>query len=245
MVNTENNNPSTSAQQIQCFYTSKYEKWYWALIDKLVQRQASGGETKHYESPHPIPRCLWPLKDGLEYDRSWTLLATPREHWVLHLLLTKMEIHPFLGAALQRFTKSIRDYKYTNLTWLVPVLRRKYTANGKGYKHLSPQRKAEKTLFRNIARNKSLYGIKPWNNNKATTSNILFWKHADYFIQVIDNLNLKTAWELSKAETVSYVQSRNLFKALNGKLKSLCPTGQPWDPFKDESWKKFVSDDIV
>ena len=172
-------------------------------------------------------------------------MATPREHWILHLLLTKMGIHPFIGAALQRFTKSIRDYNYTNLPWLVPLMRRKYTANGKGYRHLNSQKKAEKALFRGMARNRKLYGVKPWNNNKATVENIMFWKHADYLVHVIEMLDLKSPWELSKAETVSYVQSRNLFKALKGELKTLCPEGKPWVPEEDEAWKKFVFDDIV
>lgn len=244
-MSIDNNNSSTSAQQVQCIYLSKYEKWYWSLINKVVVRQLKGSEPGHFETHHPIPKCLWLSKDGSEYDRYWEVLVTPREHWVLHMLLTKMQIHPFLGAALQRFTKAVRDYKYTNLDWLVPLMRRKYTANGKGYKHLASVKQKEKQLFRSMARNKKLYGIKPWNNNKATIANIEFWKHADYLIYVIGLLNLKTPWELSKAENVSYVQSRNLFKAIEGKLSSLCPDGEPWNPENDVSWKEFALDDIV
>jgi hypothetical protein len=64
---------------------NKYEKWYWFFIDKFVSREWSRKTAPCYvEGHHPYPAGLFGKKDN-----TWRVYVTPREHYVLHLLLSK------------------------------------------------------------------------------------------------------------------------------------------------------------
>lgn len=63
------------------FLQNKYTSWYFAIIDKAKERITEGYTEKH----HIIPRTL-----GGKNDKSNIVVLTAREHFVCHLLLTKM-----------------------------------------------------------------------------------------------------------------------------------------------------------
>jgi hypothetical protein len=64
---------------------TKYEKWYWSLIEKFDKRGWTNKNTLHYvEGHHPYPVGIF----GGE-GNTWKVYVTPKEHYVLHLLLSK------------------------------------------------------------------------------------------------------------------------------------------------------------
>lgn len=72
------------------FLTNKYSRWYFNIIENAtsLRRKKLKKTDKNYtyfELHHIIPRSL----GGLNHNSNFVLL-TPREHYVCHLLLTKM-----------------------------------------------------------------------------------------------------------------------------------------------------------
>lgn len=63
------------------YLTNKYSKWYFSMIDNAKSRQLPDGFEKH----HIIPKSL----GGSNLSENIARL-TPREHFVCHMLLTKM-----------------------------------------------------------------------------------------------------------------------------------------------------------
>ena len=63
------------------FKDNKYTKWYYAIIQKASTRNTPNSIEKH----HIIPTCL----NGTNKKSNIALLS-PREHYICHLLLTKM-----------------------------------------------------------------------------------------------------------------------------------------------------------
>ena len=60
---------------------SKYQKWYWSIIDKRRETKPKGYSEKH----HITPRSF-----GGSNKKDNIVELTAREHFVCHLLLTKM-----------------------------------------------------------------------------------------------------------------------------------------------------------
>jgi hypothetical protein len=99
------------------FLQNKYTSWYFAIIDKAKERIPEGYSEKH----HIIPRTL-----GGKNDKSNIVVLTAREHFVCHLLLTKMltddnkhkmvyALHMLSNASNklhQRYTPSSKLYEY-------------------------------------------------------------------------------------------------------------------------------------
>ena len=65
------------------FINNKYTKWYNSIIENAKSREISGYTEQH----HILPRSF-----GGSNDPSNLVLLTAREHFVCHLLLTKMVI---------------------------------------------------------------------------------------------------------------------------------------------------------
>lgn len=63
------------------FLQNKYTSWYFAIVNKAKERITEGYSEKH----HIIPRTL-----GGKNDKSNIVILTAREHFICHLLLTKM-----------------------------------------------------------------------------------------------------------------------------------------------------------
>lgn len=70
----------------QIFLLNKYSKWYFNIIQKAKQ-ETRLKSNEYYEFHHIIPKSIKP-----EYNKEpWNkVLLTPKEHFICHLLLTKM-----------------------------------------------------------------------------------------------------------------------------------------------------------
>ena len=79
----DNNNSSTSALLLECFYRNKYEKTYWDLISKLPSEKPRTYKTEEH---HIVSKCL----GGHPTNKENLCYPTPREHFILHRLLNKM-----------------------------------------------------------------------------------------------------------------------------------------------------------
>ena len=64
---------------------SKYEKWYWKFIEKFEKRGWTRKSAPYYVEGHH------PYHEGLfgKVDNTWKVYVTAKEHYVLHLLLSK------------------------------------------------------------------------------------------------------------------------------------------------------------
>ena len=65
-------------------FTSKYERWYYSIIDKAQSQLRSKNCEVYYENHHIIPKSL----GGLDVEENMVLL-TGREHFICHWLLYK------------------------------------------------------------------------------------------------------------------------------------------------------------
>ena len=90
---------------------NKYEKWYRELIEN---RKINIPDVKYVEIHHIIPSCL-----GGNNSNENLITLTAREHYIAHLLLTK--IHPnnySLKLAVQMMTaynrNQLRNFKFNN-----------------------------------------------------------------------------------------------------------------------------------
>lgn len=88
MMSIDNNKSSTSAPlAIQCYYNSKWEKWYWKLIEtrQLLNRPIPSrrGNKNGLEKHHVVPSCMGGADENSNY-----IMLTIREHFVAHLLLS-------------------------------------------------------------------------------------------------------------------------------------------------------------
>lgn len=83
------------------YLDNKYTKTYMSLIDSRKKLNRNKKDGKIYESHHIVPKCM----GGSNFSSNKVLL-TPREHFICHLLLTKMVESPLKGkmyCALVRF----------------------------------------------------------------------------------------------------------------------------------------------
>ena len=85
---------------IYSFTPSKYTTWYFHIIDKAKSQDRKRYPKKHpsytyYESHHIIPRSFGGTEE---------VLLTAKEHFICHLLLTKMTDHYKMKYALHMMT---------------------------------------------------------------------------------------------------------------------------------------------
>lgn len=66
------------------FLNNKYSNWYYNIINKAKKRNRSKSES-YFEEHHIVPRCM-----GGSDDHENLVLLTAREHFIIHILLTKM-----------------------------------------------------------------------------------------------------------------------------------------------------------
>jgi len=243
-MSIDNNNSSTSAQSIVCHYLNKYEKWYWSLIDKFEKRAQL---PEQYECHHPIPKEIWP-NGWRDSSVIWTVGVTFREHFILHLLMVKSGLSG--SCALKRFLDQFgrgrnKTSTATNLQqfWR-DFMNARFVPHNKGKTGLPYVTESYRHAVGNGGRgrlnNPSLI-CKPWKNNKASNETLEVWGIADYLYfhyQFIPKkkgnngcLRLSKAVGIPPSQTLS-----NVVKAFNGKLKSLCPSGENWVPEEDRDW---------
>lgn len=139
-MSIDNNNSSTSAPHPVCHYRNKYEKWYWMLIQNIENRRLNGSFYTEgpLEEHHVLPECLYPA-DWNHIDRYWKVASTPREHYILHLLLAMVEVYPYLARSLTRFLNNKKHphllRAYTSLRWLGQKIVSNYGYNVPPYRN--------------------------------------------------------------------------------------------------------------
>lgn len=72
------------------FIDNKYTKWYWGIVNKALQRKSEPGIK--YERHHILPKgkYLFPEFKSSKIHKWNGVNLTHKEHFVCHLLLTKM-----------------------------------------------------------------------------------------------------------------------------------------------------------
>jgi hypothetical protein len=208
------NNLSTSARSIKCAYISKYERWYWNLIEKFEERE---DPPELYEEHHPIPKQIW-SKSWVSFDRNWVVKVSYREHFILHLLLTKLG---FSHSALNRFLKGFSRGRQ------------------KGLKATNLKRFWDRYQFKGDS-----LPDKPWEHTyRSDLSFLSLWKDADYFHYVWANLLAKPKKPGSGNSGNGY---RNLAKATGvAPSKSIRRMvnyfRSEWVPEEDPEWVEFCN----
>lgn len=119
------------------FIDNKYTKWYTAIIQNAKTRSLS--DNTYIERHHIIPRCV-----GGNNSKENLVNLTAREHFVCHLLLTKMVTGPNqhkMFSAVTRFQQS-RKYQHRVLTsWEYQKVRECAIKARKGQRHTLETRK--------------------------------------------------------------------------------------------------------
>jgi hypothetical protein len=69
------------------FLENKYTKWYIGIVSKAIDEKRKKSKDNYYEMHHIIPKCK-PFCGGNELENL--VLLTAKEHFLCHLLLTKM-----------------------------------------------------------------------------------------------------------------------------------------------------------
>jgi hypothetical protein len=77
------------------YLDNKYTKTYMSLIDSRKKLNRNKKDGKVYESHHIVPKCM-----GGSNSSSNKVLLTPKEHFICHLLLTKMVESPLKGKCI-------------------------------------------------------------------------------------------------------------------------------------------------
>jgi hypothetical protein len=95
------------------YLTNKYTKWYESII---TNSQLRVNQTGYFEKHHIIPKSL-----GGSNDPSNLVKLTPKEHYICHLLLTKMVTgdaqikmwygHYMMMKGIKRYKPSARMYQ--------------------------------------------------------------------------------------------------------------------------------------
>jgi hypothetical protein len=70
------------------FIDNKYTRWYYSIVNRAATRDVSGYSEKH----HIIPKSF-----GGSNKKSNLVKLTAREHYICHLLLTKMVVGIYRG----------------------------------------------------------------------------------------------------------------------------------------------------
>lgn len=84
-----------NTQCILSFLSNKYSKYYYNIINNALQMKRiklpkNNKDYIYYELHHIIPKSIKPEFRDLKLNPWNTVLLTPKEHFICHLLLTKM-----------------------------------------------------------------------------------------------------------------------------------------------------------
>lgn len=107
------------------FNDSKYTRWYLSIITKVQEKKRTRENDVMYEYHHVLPRSVFPEFVNLKTFPWNGVLLTPREHFICHILLTRMFDDPVLCFkmhwALHRMAYSSlyksRMYEKTRISW--------------------------------------------------------------------------------------------------------------------------------
>lgn len=176
----------------QIFNNNKYTKWYYKIVDAARSREITG----YFEKHRIIPGCM-----GGKYVDGNVVKLTAREHFICHLLLTKMvSEQPYLSklkyAAIllywvhgQKVSSRVYDAMKANIKQ-TPEWIKKRTVHFKG--RVSPTK-----------------GSIAWNRGKETPAEIKE--------KISMSLKGRTAWNKGVSQTHESNLKRS--NALKGKPK--------------------------
>lgn len=106
------------------FIENKYAKWYFSIIKNAKNRNSGD------ESHHIIPRCL----GGTDESDNLVSLSY-REHYIVHVLLTKMNDSESLKNAVWQMSCKNKNKYFNSL--LYEIVRKSYVERISGEKHWS------------------------------------------------------------------------------------------------------------
>lgn len=134
------------------FSDNKYTKWYYQIIESAKSNNYQGYTEKH----HIIPKSL-----GGKDNQSNLVCLTAKQHFICHMLLTKMVI------------KSTHKQKMSHALWAMTTLenpncQHRYKNNARTYDY------ARRLYSKNMSKNNPMHNqeiqarrVKTWKENRA------------------------------------------------------------------------------
>jgi len=116
------------------FLENKYTKWYFSII-----RNANNNSGSYVEKHHIIPRCI-----GGSDHRENLVSLTAREHFVCHLLLTKMttgKVKQAMCWAVGKFAQVNKHQNRKFTSWEYKKIRENISDARTGKRHSEETRK--------------------------------------------------------------------------------------------------------
>ena len=132
------------------FLENKYTKWYFNII------RNANPTTSYVEKHHIIPRCI-----GGSNHRENIVSLTAREHFVCHLLLTKMttgKVKQAMCWAVGKFAQVNKNQQRNFTSWEYQKIRENISFARTGKKHSDESRKKMSEKAK---------GRTPWNKGKT------------------------------------------------------------------------------
>jgi len=129
------------------FIDNKYTKWYHAIVENAYLRTLP--DDTYIEKHHVIPRSL----GGVDSTENLVRL-TAREHFVCHLLLTKMVTGPAqyqMLSAVTRFQQSRKYQKRILTSWEYQKIRKCAISARIGQRHTNEARQKIKDRHHDVS----------------------------------------------------------------------------------------------
>jgi len=152
------------------FLENKYTKWYFSII-----QNANSNSGSYVEKHHIIPRCI----GGSDYRENLVSL-TAREHFVCHLLLTKMttgKVKQAMCWAVGKFAQVNKHQNRKFTSWEYKKIRENISFARTGKKHSNESKKKMSAKRKGKAPwNKGITGIVHSEESNKKRSNTLSGK---------------------------------------------------------------------
>lgn len=137
------------------FIDNKYTKWYMKIISHAKNRVNNAGE--YFETHHILPKCM----SGTNAKTNLVSL-TPREHFICHLLLTKMTTNRRLGLALTRMMGSQPKRYMPKSSKIYALAKKKASESMKGvnnpmYRNGKPRTQECKNKISQVLKNSDVF----------------------------------------------------------------------------------------
>lgn len=148
------------------YLSNKYTKWYYAIIDNAKQRSI----TTYTETHHIIPKSL-----GGSNEKDNLVVLTAREHFVCHLLLTKMTVGNaqrkmiFAATAMMQLQNN-RQTRHRVTNRLYQYIREQNSLARKGTKQTLESNQKNSDSHKGIRWSNGMTGKKHTNETKAKMS---------------------------------------------------------------------------
>ena len=162
----------------ELFKTNKYTKWYFQIIERSFKRETP----LVYEKHHIIPSSI----GGKDVSNNFSLL-TPREHYLVHLLLTRMciktnHVKKMIYAADMMLCRFFHKQRTSRLYEYISVTRRQLQSkrNKKDNSHsrLHSIENTEKAAITKVSRKYTA-----WNNGVSNINGASNGKRGEYKVR--------------------------------------------------------------